>query len=60
MDLPTLRQAVEMCKGKALTEASGGVNEQTVRAIAEAGVNLISAGALTHSVAALDISLDWE
>lgn len=60
MDLDTLRQAVALCRGKALTEASGGVNEQTVRAIAETGVNLISVGALTHSVTALDISLDWE
>ncbi len=60
MDLNTLRQAVTLCRGRALTEASGGVNESTVRAIAEAGVDLISVGALTHSVTALDISLDWE
>jgi nicotinate-nucleotide pyrophosphorylase (carboxylating) len=60
MDLDTLRQAVGFCRGRALTEASGGVNEQTVRAIAETGVDLISVGALTHSVTALDISLDWE
>jgi nicotinate-nucleotide pyrophosphorylase (carboxylating) len=60
MDLDTLRHAVDLCRGKALTEASGGVNEQTVRSIAETGVDLISVGALTHSVTALDISLDWE
>lgn len=60
MDLDTLRQAVELCRGRAITEASGGVNESTVRGIAEAGVDLISVGALTHSVTALDISLDWE
>lgn len=60
MDLATLQQAVALCRGQALTEASGGVNEQTVRAIAETGVDLISVGALTHSVTALDISLDWE
>ncbi len=59
MDLDTLRRAVERCRGRALTEASGGVNETTVRAIAETGVDLISVGALTHSVTALDISLDW-
>lgn len=59
MDLDTLRQAVALCKGRALTEASGGVNESTIRAIAETGVDLISVGALTHSVTALDISLDW-
>jgi len=60
MDLETRRQAVAMCRGRALTEASGGIEEDTVRAIAEAGVDLISIGALTHSVTALDISLDWE
>jgi nicotinate-nucleotide pyrophosphorylase (carboxylating) len=60
MDLATLRQAVSLCKGRALTEASGGVDEQTVRSIAEAGTDLISVGALTHSVTALDISLDFE
>jgi len=60
MDLETCRQAVALCRGRALTEASGGINEQTLRAIAETGVDLISVGALTHSVAALDISLDWE
>lgn len=59
MDLPTMREAVALCAGRALTEASGGINEETVRAIAEAGVDLISVGALTHSVTALDISLDW-
>jgi nicotinate-nucleotide pyrophosphorylase (carboxylating) len=60
MDLATLREAVRLCHGRALTEASGGVTEATVRAIAETGVDLISVGAITHSVAALDISLDWE
>jgi nicotinate-nucleotide pyrophosphorylase (carboxylating) len=60
MDLPTLREAVALCRGRARTEASGGVNEETARAIAETGVDLISIGALTHSVTALDISLDWE
>jgi nicotinate-nucleotide pyrophosphorylase (carboxylating) len=60
MDLETLRQAVALCRGRALTEASGGINEATVRAVAEAGVDLISVGALTHSVTALDLSLDWE
>jgi nicotinate-nucleotide pyrophosphorylase (carboxylating) len=60
MDLETLRAAVALCQGRALTEASGGIHEGTVRAVAEAGVDLISVGALTHSVTALDISLDWE
>jgi nicotinate-nucleotide pyrophosphorylase (carboxylating) len=40
-------------------EASGGVNLQTVRAIAESGVERISVGALTHSAASLDVALDW-
>jgi len=60
MPLERLREAVARCQGQALCEASGGVNEATVRAIAEAGVDLISVGALTHSVTALDISLDWD
>jgi len=60
MDLETLRAAVQLCRGSAVSEASGGVNEETVRAIAETGVDMISVGALTHSVTALDISLDWE
>ena len=45
---------------RALLEASGGINLQTVRAVAETGVDLISAGSLTHSVKALDISLELE
>lgn len=60
MDLETRRQAVALCRGRVLTEASGGISEGTIRAIAETGVDLISVGALTHSVTALDISLDWE
>lgn len=60
MDLDNLRRAAELCRGRALTEASGGVTEATVRAIAETGVDFISVGALTHSVTALDIGLDWE
>ncbi len=58
MDLSTLKTAVAMCKGRALTEASGNVSEETVAEIAETGVDLISVGALTHSVQALDLSLD--
>lgn len=57
MDIPTLREAVSIAKGKALLEASGGVNLETVRQIAETGVDLISVGALTHSARACDISL---
>jgi nicotinate-nucleotide pyrophosphorylase (carboxylating) len=57
MDNATLRQAVELVAGRARTEASGGVNLETVRGIAETGVDLISVGALTHSVRAADISM---
>jgi nicotinate-nucleotide pyrophosphorylase (carboxylating) len=54
-----LREAVKLINGRAITEASGGINLDTVRAIAESGVDLISVGALTHSSAALDIGLDF-
>ncbi len=43
-----------------MTEASGGITLETVRAVAEAGVDLLSAGSLTHSSKALDISMDLE
>ncbi|MCL4176489.1 MAG: carboxylating nicotinate-nucleotide diphosphorylase [Verrucomicrobia bacterium] len=60
MSLEQLRQAVGLTRGLAKTEASGGVNLQTVRSIAETGVDYISVGALTHSARAVDIGLDWE
>ena len=59
MDLATMRQAVELIDGRALVEASGGVNIATVRGIAETGVDIISVGALTHSAKACDIGMDW-
>jgi len=55
-----LRSAVELVAGRAKTEASGGVNLTTVRTIAEAGVDFISVGAITHSARAVDIALDFE
>jgi nicotinate-nucleotide pyrophosphorylase (carboxylating) len=55
-----LAEAVRRTDGRALLEASGGVNLETVRAIAETGVDLISVGALTHSAPILDIGLDAE
>ena len=58
MTLEQMREGVALCKGRALTEASGGVTLETVRAIAETGVDLVSSGAITHSVRALDIALD--
>ncbi|HWF18377.1 MAG TPA: carboxylating nicotinate-nucleotide diphosphorylase, partial [Verrucomicrobiae bacterium] len=60
MTLAQLREAVKIVQGRAKTEASGGVNLTTVRAIAETGVDFISAGALTHSARAVDIALDFE
>jgi nicotinate-nucleotide pyrophosphorylase (carboxylating) len=55
-----LRQAVKIVRGRAQTEASGGVNLKTVRAIAATGVDFISVGAITHSARAVDIGLDFE
>lgn len=55
-----LREAVALCKGKLVTEASGGVTLETVAAIAESGVDVISSGALTHSAPSLDVALDIE
>ncbi len=60
MSLETMRQAVALCRGRCLTEASGNVTVKSVRQIAETGVDMISVGALTHSVRALDIGLDFE
>jgi nicotinate-nucleotide pyrophosphorylase (carboxylating) len=59
-DIEMLREAVRINNGSFETEASGSVTLETVRAIAETGVNFISVGALTHSVRALDISLEIE
>jgi nicotinate-nucleotide pyrophosphorylase (carboxylating) len=58
MNLKQLRAAVKIVRGRAKTEASGGVNLKTVRAIAQTGVDFISVGALTHSARAVDIGLD--
>ncbi|MEA2022530.1 MAG: carboxylating nicotinate-nucleotide diphosphorylase [Candidatus Caldatribacteriota bacterium] len=58
MDLDAMRKAVEMTTGKVLLEASGGITLETVRAIAQTGINLISVGSLTHSVKSLDINME--
>jgi len=55
-----LAAAVRLVAGRLTTEASGGVNLDTVRSVAESGVDLISVGALTHSAPVLDIGLDFE
>ena len=56
-ELADLKAAVEIVDSRFETEASGGVNLNTVRPIAETGVNYISVGALTHSAGSLDMSL---
>ena len=52
------RRVVEMARGRALSEASGGITLENVRAVAETGVDFISVGAITHSAPALDMSLE--
>ncbi len=59
MDLDTMAQAVALARGKAIVEASGGVNLSTVRSIAATGVDVISVGALTHGATSLDVGLDF-
>jgi nicotinate-nucleotide pyrophosphorylase (carboxylating) len=55
-----LREAVALARGRARTEASGGITAETVRAVAETGVDMISLGFLTHSAPSLDVSLEIE
>jgi nicotinate-nucleotide pyrophosphorylase (carboxylating) len=57
MTLDELRRAVELAGDRAELEASGGITLDSVRAVAETGVDFISVGALTHSAPALDVSL---
>jgi nicotinate-nucleotide pyrophosphorylase (carboxylating) len=60
MPLDRMRESVQIARGRAAIEASGGVTLQTVRAIAETGVDVISVGALTHSAPSTDVALDFE
>ena len=60
MDPEDMRAAVQQVAGQCLLEASGGITADTVRAIAETGVDLISVGGITHSAPALDVALDFE
>ena len=60
MSVPEMADAMKVIGDQAIVEASGGITYDTIRAVAETGVDLISIGALTHSVEALDISLDLE
>jgi len=59
MPIDQMKEAVEIAAGRAALEASGNVTLQTVRAIAETGVDYISSGAITHSAASLDVALDF-
>jgi nicotinate-nucleotide pyrophosphorylase (carboxylating) len=60
MDIETLRQAVALVSGRMVTEASGGITPETVRAVAETGVDMISLGWLTHTVKNFDVALDFQ
>ncbi len=59
MDAETMRAAVEQAAGRCVLEASGGIKLETVREVAETGVDLISIGWITHSAPALDVALDF-
>ncbi|KGN71920.1 MULTISPECIES: carboxylating nicotinate-nucleotide diphosphorylase [unclassified Porphyromonas] len=59
MDTASMKEAVAIINGRAKTEASGNINEGTIAAVAETGVDYISVGSLTHSVRALDISMNF-
>jgi len=60
MTPPELADAVRRIRGRAIAEASGGITLETVRAVAESGVNLISVGWITHSAPTLDVALDFD
>lgn len=60
MSTAEMAECVKLARGRAMTEASGGISLDTVRGVAETGVDFISVGALTHSAAALDLALDLE
>ena len=60
MSCDTMEEAVNLIDGASLVEASGGITLETVRNIAKTGVDIISAGALTHSAPACDIGMDWK
>lgn len=60
MSCEQMSEAVKICDGKAMLEASGNVTEETIKSIAETGVDIISIGALTHSVKCFDISMKMD
>ncbi|MPN30218.1 Nicotinate-nucleotide pyrophosphorylase [carboxylating] [bioreactor metagenome] len=57
MDIPMMKKAVSLIKGKAESEASGGITREMLKEVASTGVDFISAGALTHSAENIDLSL---
>jgi nicotinate-nucleotide pyrophosphorylase (carboxylating) len=59
MDVPELKEAVKIVAGRAVLEASGGINLETIRAKASTGVDYVSVGRMTQSAPAVDIGLDW-
>ena len=59
MNPDQLREAVKLIDGRIVTEASGGVTPDTIRAIADAGVDVISSGWITHSAPNFDVALDF-
>jgi nicotinate-nucleotide pyrophosphorylase (carboxylating) len=59
-ELDTMRQAVTLCAGKAITEASGNITLENIREVAETGVNYISTGALTKNIQAIDLSMRFD
>jgi len=60
MSLDEMRQAVQITKGRAILEASGGINETTLRAVAETGVDYIAMGTLTKDIKAIDLSMRFQ
>jgi nicotinate-nucleotide pyrophosphorylase (carboxylating) len=60
MDPATMKEAVRLCAGKLLLEASGGITLKNAASVAETGVNYLSSGAITHSSPSLDVALDIE
>ncbi|MDP6574433.1 MAG: carboxylating nicotinate-nucleotide diphosphorylase [Rhodospirillales bacterium] len=58
MDLPEIKEGLKLVDGRAMIEASGGINEDTIVPIAESGVDIVSVGDLTHSVTSVDVSMD--
>jgi nicotinate-nucleotide pyrophosphorylase (carboxylating) len=59
MDIATMARAVKLINGRAMVEASGGVDLESVENIVKTGIDVVSVGALTHSVHSCDIGMDW-